>query len=283
MQFSHNARPCCRFMPCHALPCHAMPRHAVTCHATSCHSVPHHAMPPHMPCHAMPCHAITALMCCHADPMPLCTLLVQADLVCGVLAALPPGLTSLQLATPCAGPVLGIIGERFTRLQRLEMLGCDGDAIDWRARGTAAAMPLLTSLELNYSTPDYQYDGTYLDKRFSTASMGDDVAAMLRSASRLAQLSLALQYSTAVGELWASLPALRHLRCAAGPEQTGNLSKAECCCCQPFFQCALQAGAVCCGLCSRRAGVRSRAGGAGTGGCHTAGVSAPQRHYQRLC
>ncbi len=141
-------------------------------------------------------------------------LLVQADLVCGVLAALPPGLTSLQLATPCAGPVLGIIGERFTRLQRLEMLGCDGDAVEWQARGTAAALPLLGRLELNYSKPDNLYEDGFIDKSFNVVRMGDDVAAMLRSASRLEQLSLVLQYSPAVGDLWASLTALRHLRCA---------------------------------------------------------------------
>lgn len=164
--------------------------------------------------HDVPCHAIPR--CCASFAS------LQADLVPGVLAVLPPGLTSLDLATPCTGPVLGIIGERFARLQHLEMCACDGGAIDWAARGTAAALPPLQRLELTYSTPDFALEGGFLDKQYAVGTMPGEVAALLQGASRLQTLSLELSFSPAVGQLWAALPALRHLRCDCLSRPTPN-------------------------------------------------------------
>ena len=149
--------------------------------------------------HTMPCHAHT--------------LRLQTDLVPGVLTALPPGRTSLQLATPCVWPVLGVIGERFTRLQRLA-LPCNSADIVWDARGTAAALPLLEELVLEYWPPKYYLEDGFLDRNHEPIAMPASVAAALRGATRLHSLVLALEFSPTVGTLWASLPALRCLRCA---------------------------------------------------------------------
>lgn len=188
-------------MPCLA---HAMPSDAR--HATL-------MVLPAAQCLPCQCRAHAAPMQCNATPHPCHDLhCLQTDLVLGVLAALPPGLTSLQLAMPCAGPVLGVIGERFTRLQRLA-LPCNSAEIIWKARGTAAALPLLEELSFDYWPPKYYLVDGFLDRNHEPVAIPDSVAAVLQGATRLHSLALVLRFSPAVGTLWVSLPALRSLKC----------------------------------------------------------------------
>lgn len=139
---------------------------------------------------------------------------MQPDLLCAVLAVLPPGLSSLEIrASRCAGPLLGLIGQRFTQLARLAL---DGNAarINWAARGVTAVVPVLERLELTFSWPLFEFDSgaRAMARTFACHALPDSPMAALRHAARLTSLDLSVVCSLGLVQLLASVPSLRALR-----------------------------------------------------------------------
>lgn len=139
---------------------------------------------------------------------------LQPDLLTAVLALLPPGLASLEIhASRCAGPLLGLIGRRFPQLARLVL---DGNAaqVDWGARGTTAALPVLEQLQLTYSWPTFEFmiDSHYVARYVYCYALPGPAVAALACATRLRSLELSAKCSPALVQLLSSAHSLRTLR-----------------------------------------------------------------------
>ena len=73
---------------------------------------------------------------------------LQPMLVLSVVLLLPAGIRELQLACPCAGPLLAAV-LRFTRLEALHITGNGGEVLRQDA-AAPAVLPALRSLCLDY-------------------------------------------------------------------------------------------------------------------------------------
>jgi hypothetical protein len=135
-----------------------------------------------------------------------------------VLAVLPPGLSELQLASRCSGPVLTALS-RFRRLQTLTVSG-DASGVHWSAPGSAPVMPKLRSLQLDYSRYSchvaFMEDGSlpdsYVGYEYSCGALPRDMPRWLAGATRLTSLELVVASGAGVPELCRALPTLRELR-----------------------------------------------------------------------
>lgn len=140
----------------------------------------------------------------------------QPDLLAAAVALLPPGLHRLEIHNSrCSGPLLGLVGQRFTQLQRRVLPG-NAAQLNWGARGTSAAVRLLEKLQLTYSWPTYEYNGGDIDRSFDCCALPDSDLAALRHAARLHKLDLSAECSLGLVHLLGSVRSLRALRCGAG-------------------------------------------------------------------
>ena len=130
-----------------------------------------------------------------------------------VLAVLPRGVRSLELDTPCVGPVLAVL-QRFSSLQELRISG-NGAGIAWGCRSAAAVLPKLVQLRLDYRQP-FEWEGLhasmYSPQNAEVSALPLGMIGVLAPATCLETLALRLRWSDGVPALCSALPALRELR-----------------------------------------------------------------------
>lgn len=135
-------------------------------------------------------------------------------MIVGVLAVLPAGLLSLELDTPCSGPVL-TAAARFSQLEELSMSG-NAAAIDWHMQHRATVRRLLGRLnrlrvecrEPEFVTEAFEIEYVQCDCQPIPAALPPALAA----ATRLQQLALEACWSPALVTMCETLPpSLREL------------------------------------------------------------------------
>ncbi|PRW60833.1 F-box domain containing [Chlorella sorokiniana] len=138
----------------------------------------------------------------------------QPDMVAGVLALLPASLLSLELDTPCSGPVLAAAG-RFSQLEQLAIPG-NAAAIDWRMHPRAAvrrSLGYLTRLRLDCRQPEFVLENVeYEYVRCDCQPIPAALPAAVAAATRLERLAVEARWSPALVTLCDTLPpSLRQL------------------------------------------------------------------------
>jgi hypothetical protein len=133
--------------------------------------------------------------------------------VLSVLAVLPRGVRSLELDTPCVGPVLAVL-QRFSSLRELRITG-NGAGIAWGSRGAARVLSKLVHLCLDYRQP-FEFEGlqdsSYNPQNAEVSALPLGMIGVLAPATRLEILALRLRWSDGVPALCSALPALIELR-----------------------------------------------------------------------
>ena len=128
-----------------------------------------------------------------------------------MLAVLPAGLQVLELAVPCAGPVLEVL-TRFRHLQELRITG-NGSDVTWETPGTAGVLSKLSQLHLDNRTRavcmEYRDGDTQGGEVYA---LHEDIAGMLAPAARLHSLALRVRWDDDAAALCSALPALVNLR-----------------------------------------------------------------------
>lgn len=119
---------------------------------------------------------------------------------------LPPGVRWLELAVPCAGPLLPAL-VRFSHLQCLAIAGNGADIL-WTV-GPSTALAPLQHLCLDYRHPPWENR----ESQVGLLPFKSRGLMALAAAAALHTLELRLIWSADVAALCHMLPALHHLRC----------------------------------------------------------------------
>lgn len=138
---------------------------------------------------------------------------LQWDLISACLAALPAGITALELgpATQVPASLLALLA-RFQVLQELAITG-DGSWIDWLSSSSRTAAPAVASKLTHLTLRFYRRPEELRDLQWKALKVTDGMAQLLAaSASSLQVLDVEALWSEALGQLCRSLPALRSLR-----------------------------------------------------------------------